>query len=133
MGALRVNSRSISSSKSSSSTDLSLDNLVDSTSSFPNVNQNSNNSEIEGVNVRNSSSIRIFNFFINYYEFITKLLIGFLISGLRNSGPMPKHVAIIMDGNRRYAKKKGLSNLSEGHLEGAKTLEKVHCTKKFIN
>lgn len=37
---------------------------------------------------------------------------------------MPKHLAIIMDGNRRWAKKKGLaSNL--GHKEGAKTLKKL--------
>ena len=37
---------------------------------------------------------------------------------------MPKHIAIIMDGNRRWAKAKGLpANL--GHKEGAKTLEKI--------
>lgn len=37
---------------------------------------------------------------------------------------MPKHLAIIMDGNRRWAKKRGLaSNL--GHKEGAKTLKKL--------
>jgi undecaprenyl diphosphate synthase len=33
----------------------------------------------------------------------------------------PKHVAIIMDGNRRWAKQKGLSPLM-GHWEGAETL-----------
>lgn len=37
---------------------------------------------------------------------------------------MPKHVAIIMDGNGRWATKKGLKR-SEGHIEGAKTLEKL--------
>ena len=37
---------------------------------------------------------------------------------------MPRHVAIIMDGNRRWAKKRGLApNL--GHKEGAKTLERI--------
>lgn len=37
---------------------------------------------------------------------------------------MPKHVAIIMDGNGRWATKRGLKR-SEGHIEGAKTLEKL--------
>ena len=37
---------------------------------------------------------------------------------------MPKHIAIIMDGNRRWAKKQGKS-ASFGHKQGAKTLEKI--------
>lgn len=37
---------------------------------------------------------------------------------------LPKHIAIIMDGNRRWAKQKGLP-VSLGHKEGAKTLEKI--------
>ena len=37
---------------------------------------------------------------------------------------MPRHIAIIMDGNRRWAKKRG-KNASFGHKEGAKTLEKI--------
>ena len=37
---------------------------------------------------------------------------------------MPKHIAIIMDGNRRWAKSKG-KLASFGHKEGAKTLEKI--------
>lgn len=37
---------------------------------------------------------------------------------------MPKHIAIIMDGNRRWAKAKG-KPVSYGHKEGAKTLEKI--------
>ncbi len=37
---------------------------------------------------------------------------------------MPKHIAIIMDGNRRWAKKQG-KPASFGHKEGAKTLEKI--------
>ena len=35
-----------------------------------------------------------------------------------------KHVAIIVDGNGRWAKKRGLSR-SAGHLKGSKTLEKL--------
>lgn len=37
---------------------------------------------------------------------------------------MPRHIAIIMDGNRRWAKAKG-KPVSYGHKEGAKTLEKI--------
>lgn len=37
---------------------------------------------------------------------------------------MPKHIAIIMDGNRRWAKAKG-KPASFGHKEGAKTLERI--------
>ena len=37
---------------------------------------------------------------------------------------MPKHIAIIMDGNRRWAREKGLDP-KIGHKEGAKTLEKI--------
>ena len=41
-----------------------------------------------------------------------------------NKEAMPKHIAIIMDGNRRWAKANGKS-ISQGHKEGAKTLEKI--------
>ena len=41
-----------------------------------------------------------------------------------DKGNMPKHIAIIMDGNRRWAKAKG-KPASFGHKEGAKTLEKI--------
>lgn len=37
---------------------------------------------------------------------------------------MPKHIAIIMDGNRRWAKEHNLDP-KQGHREGAKTLEKI--------
>ncbi len=43
---------------------------------------------------------------------------------------VPKHIAIIMDGNGRWAKKRGLVR-SAGHKVGAKTFEKVceYCIK----
>lgn len=41
-----------------------------------------------------------------------------------NKENMPRHIAIIMDGNRRWAKEKG-KTASYGHKEGAKTLEKI--------
>ena len=37
---------------------------------------------------------------------------------------MPKHIAIIMDGNRRWARQRGL-DIKQGHKEGAKTLERI--------
>ena len=37
---------------------------------------------------------------------------------------MPRHIAIIMDGNRRWAKAKGMP-IGYGHKQGAKTLEKI--------
>jgi len=36
----------------------------------------------------------------------------------------PRHIAIIMDGNGRWARKKGLPR-AEGHRQGAKTVEKI--------
>lgn len=42
---------------------------------------------------------------------------------------VPKHVAIIMDGNRRWAEKKGLPRMM-GHREGIKSIEKVLKTAK---
>ena len=49
---------------------------------------------------------------------------------------MPTHIAIIMDGNRRWAKQNGLP-IALGHKKGAETLEKIvrHANKiglKFI-
>lgn len=41
-----------------------------------------------------------------------------------SSGPMPSHVGLILDGNRRWAREHNLSNV-EGHKEGAKKLEQV--------
>lgn len=39
-------------------------------------------------------------------------------------GPMPVHVGVIMDGNGRWAKKRGLPR-KFGHREGAKTFRKI--------
>lgn len=42
---------------------------------------------------------------------------------------LPKHIAIILDGNRRWAKRNNLT-VREGHTEGAKNLEEI---SKFCN
>lgn len=46
---------------------------------------------------------------------------------------VPNHIAIIMDGNGRWATKRG-KNRSAGHLEGSKTLEKLalHAIKRGV-
>lgn len=46
---------------------------------------------------------------------------------------IPKHVAIVMDGNRRWARRRGLSDI-KGHEKGADTLEEVvdECEKLGI-
>lgn len=53
-----------------------------------------------------------------------------------NNKNIPQHIAIIMDGNRRWAREKGL-NISDGHKKGAETLEEIanYCNKigiKFL-
>lgn len=42
-----------------------------------------------------------------------------------SGGPMPKHVAIIMDGNRRYAEEIGESEINAGHKMGEEKAEEV--------
>uniref|UniRef100_A0A3P8YKE1 Alkyl transferase n=1 Tax=Esox lucius TaxID=8010 RepID=A0A3P8YKE1_ESOLU len=44
-------------------------------------------------------------------------LIEKLTANILKSGPMPKHVAFIMDGNRRYARKRQVER-QEGHTQG---------------
>ncbi len=43
---------------------------------------------------------------------------------LKKDKKLPQHVAIILDGNRRWAKSKGLSSL-QGHLAGMQRVEKA--------
>lgn len=38
---------------------------------------------------------------------------------------LPEHLAIIMDGNRRWAKENKLNNVTEGHRVGAERLEEI--------
>ena len=41
------------------------------------------------------------------------------------SGPLPRHVGVILDGNRRYARKMGYSRVAEGHRRGADKVEEL--------
>ena len=47
----------------------------------------------------------------------------------KNELVMPKHVAIILDGNGRWAKSKGMPR-NYGHVQGAKTVE-VICEEAY--
>lgn len=47
-----------------------------------------------------------------------------LAINLLKTGPIPQHVAFIMDGNRRFAKMNGLE-LGEGHIAGFESLSNV--------
>lgn len=41
------------------------------------------------------------------------------------AGPVPRHLAIVTDGNRRWARRRGLGNASLGHQRGAEHVEEV--------
>ena len=59
------------------------------------------------------------------------MVLGDLIYGLYTRrlrrqvarGPLPRHVGLIMDGNRRWARQAGMSNPSLGHKHGAEHVE----------
>ena len=48
---------------------------------------------------------------------------------LKKSGEIPKHIAIIMDGNGRWAKKRGLPRAA-GHTRGVESVRDI--VKAFI-
>jgi short-chain Z-isoprenyl diphosphate synthase len=50
-------------------------------------------------------------------------------------GPLPRHVAIIIDGNRRWARRAGLAHVSLGHRHGVEHIERVlgWCAEIGIN
>lgn len=49
---------------------------------------------------------------------------GLFLTVVFQAGPMPKHVAFIMDGNRRFARKKNMER-QEGHMQGFNKLAEV--------
>lgn len=54
-----------------------------------------------------------------------------LFGNILKNGPLPKHVAIIMDGNRRYAKSRNIKKI-EGHISGFEKLVEVFYFKKVL-
>lgn len=55
----------------------------------------------------------------------TKSSTRLVIEKILKEGKIPSHIAIIMDGNRRYARKNGLSSVQMGHNLGFETLAKT--------
>ncbi len=61
-------------------------------------------------------------FFYNRFE---RLQTKRLLTAVQNGGPVPHHVGIIMDGNRRFAQILGLKDVGYGHIAGQERLETV--------
>ncbi len=57
------------------------------------------------------------------YELIKNFSEDFF-SKIYQTGPIPKHVAFVMDGNRRFAKKKHIE-IKEGHNSGFYSMARV--------
>jgi len=57
------------------------------------------------------------------FGFVTRWF-RWLVARVLQCGPIPQHVAFIMDGNRRFARKKHLDTHT-GHLEGFQTLKET--------
>jgi hypothetical protein len=61
----------------------------------------------------------------NVIDRIRRIFIGIL-----KTGPIPHHVAFIMDGNRRYARGKGVKVI-QGHLDGFAALRRVRAQNRL--
>ncbi|KAM4579955.1 dehydrodolichyl diphosphate synthase complex subunit DHDDS isoform 1-T5 [Odontesthes bonariensis] len=55
-----------------------------------------------------------------------------IFANVLKAGPIPKHVAFIMDGNRRYARKKNMER-QEGHMQGFNKLAETLRWCKYLN
>lgn len=68
--------------------------------------------------------MHIFQVVYKYLEYVFIYINQFVLETLAQ-GPIPQHVAFIMDGTRRYAKDNSIS-MAAGYLAGAKALVKVN-------
>lgn len=64
-------------------------------------------------------------------EFVINKLKELLIGALRQ-GPVPQHVAFVMDGNRRFARSHGIETV-EGHNLGFEALARVGLTARELD
>jgi len=53
-----------------------------------------------------------------------------VLLGVLKAGPIPHHVAFIMDGNRRYARDKGVKVI-QGHVDGFAALRRVRAQNRL--
>ena len=65
----------------------------------------------------------IYEVYSDLIGYITNVLIRITLSVL-SSGPVPRHVAFVMDGNRRYARRQG-RKVQEGHVDGFGAFHRV--------
>lgn len=70
-----------------------------------------------------SSKVTSLVFTFPLFTYAIELVKDFIVSMMRTS-PIPKHIGLIMDGNRRYAKSKDIE-LKDGHNAGADSLIQV--------
>lgn len=68
-------------------------------------------------------ALALFRFLSFLAAWISSLWTRFVLLVL-SAGPIPNHIAFVMDGNRRYARRKG-EPVSRGHDEGSKALRRV--------
>lgn len=57
-------------------------------------------------------------------EFLYRVYERRLTAGLLQ-GPLPRHVGVILDGNRRFARARGLETIAEGHRLGASKIPQL--------
>ena len=63
---------------------------------------------------------RTLRWLLNFVSGVLQRLLLWILA----SGPLPNHIAFVMDGNRRYAGKKG-KPINEGHYAGYSALYRV--------
>ena len=55
-----------------------------------------------------------------------------LLIGALRQGPVPEHIAMVMDGNRRFARSRKIE-VVEGHNLGFEAMAQVRChTRRFL-
>lgn len=72
---------------------------------------------------RSAMALGIFRFLSFLAAWISSLWTRFVLRVL-STGPIPNHIAFVMDGNRRYARRKGEA-VARGHDEGSQALRRV--------
>lgn len=55
-----------------------------------------------------------------FKHLLYRLYEGRLLQEVRG-GELPRHIGLILDGNRRYARERGFSTLLEGHRRGRRS------------